>query len=402
VKKGKQKHNISEKFIQNKLKADGLYFDEHEKGFGVRRQNGIVTFFLNYSFQGREHRATLGDPSRRRWPEFTVAEAVQVAKDMRHQMSGERKSDPLSVREAERTAPLVSELCDRYLTDYAIPNKRKNSVRDDRYMLDRVIRPKFGHMRVAAVTRRDVEHLHNSYRAKPYYANRILSLMSTMWNLAKEWGWATDNPAHTSKKGIKGIKPFEEHQRKPWLTDQQVNALETALAEHEDQDIANALRLILFTGSRHSEVLTAKWSDFALDRTPAIWTKPSHSNKRKRDVTVPLNRLALAALASIKRKDGSEYLFPGERKEHLWSLRKTWYEIRKAAKLPNLHIHDIRHHFGNTLVSEGATLYEVQNLLGHANPATTVRYAKIADQRLQEASQRFDKAFDRATTATVQ
>jgi integrase len=161
---------------------------------------------------------------------------------------------------------------------------------------------------------------------------------------------------------------------KPWLTDQQVNALETALAEHEDQDIANALRLILFTGSRHSEVLTAKWSDFALDRTPAIWTKPSHSNKRKRDVTVPLNRLALAALASIKRKDGSEYLFPGKAKNsHRWSLRNVWYEIRKAAKLPKLHIHDIRHHFGNTLVSEGATLYEVQNLLGHANPATTVR-----------------------------
>jgi integrase len=156
----------------------------------------------------------------------------------------------------------------------------------------------------------------------------------------------------------------------------------------------------MFTGSRHSEVLTAKWTDFDLSRTPATWTKPSHSNKLKEDVIVPLNRRALSALASITRTD-SEYLFPGERKEHLWSFREAWYEIRKAAKLPKLHIHDIRHHFGNTLVSEGATLYEVQKWLGHVNPTTTQRYAKIADETLKQATERFDKAFSRAT-ATVQ
>ena len=171
-----------------------------------------------------------------------------------------------------------------------------------------------------------------------------------------------------------------------------------ALAKYEDQDLANALRLILFTGSRHSEVLTAKWSDFDLNRSPATWTKPSHANKLKEDVTVPLNKRALSVLASIKRKEGSDYLFPGKAKDsHLWSLREVWYDIRKAAKLSKLHIHDIRHHFGNTLVSESATLYDVQNLLGHVNPATTQRYAKVADERLKQQSELFDRAFDRAT-----
>jgi len=393
-------HNITEQFVKDQKPADRdqLYFDEKELGFGVRiTKGGVVSFVLNYRINGRDRRATLGKLPDRYWPRFTVKHAREAAQAMKAKITN--GGDPLAELEAERTAPLVSELADRYLTDYAMPKKRKNSVRDDRYMLDRVIRPKFAHMRVAAVTRSDVERLHNSYAKKPYYANRLLALMSTMWNLAKEWGWAIDNPARSSKNGIKGIKPFEEKQRKPWLTDLQVNALETALAEYEDQDLANALRLILFTGSRHSEVLTAKWADFDLSRTPATWTKPSHANKLKEDVTVPLNRRALAVLASIKRKEGSDYLFPGKAKDsHLWSLREVWYEIRKATKLPHLHIHDIRHHFGNTLVSEGATLYEVQNLLGHVNPNTTMRYAKIADERLQQATERFDKAFDRALT----
>ena len=142
------------------------------------------------------------------------------------------------------------------------------------------------------------------------------------------------------------------------------------------------------------------WTDFDLSRTPATWTKPGHSNKVKEDVTIPLNKRALSVLASIKRKEGSDYLFPGKAKDsHLWSLRDVWHEVRKAAKLPSsLHVHDIRHHFGNTLVTEGATLYEVQMLLGHVNPTTTMRYAKIADETLKQATERFDKAFDRALT----
>ena len=260
-----------------------------------------------------------------------------------------------------------------------------------------------GHLRVAAVTRLDLERMHSSYRKKPYYANRLLSLMSTMWNLAREWKWVIDNPARGGKTGI---KRYDEDKRKPWLKDHQLIALETALAEYENQEMANALRLIMFTGSRHSEVLTAKWSDFDLDRTPATWTKPSHANKLKEDVTVPLNKRALAVLASIKRKDGVEYLFPGKAKDsHRWSLRDARRDIRKAAKLPASasHIHDLRHHFGNALVGEHATLYEVQNLLGHVNPSTTMRYAKVADETLQQAAQRFDAAFEKAmATKTVQ
>jgi hypothetical protein len=225
----RHKHNITEKFVDGLRKdQNALYFDKASKGFGVRIQNGVVTFFLNYRFMKTQRRITLGDPNLRRWQRdgkgFTVKKAKEAVLQARTQMSGEQKSDPKVKRDLDRTAPLVSELCDQYLTEHAIPHKRKNSVRDDRAMIRRVIIPTLGHMTVASVTRRDVQRIHNSYKARPYYANRIVALTSTMWNLAKEWNWAvTDNPARTSKKGINGIKPFHEDERKPWLTDQQVN-----------------------------------------------------------------------------------------------------------------------------------------------------------------------------------
>lgn len=167
MKPKREKFNITERFVEGLRKdVDALYFDKTSKGFGVRVQNGVVTFFLNYRFNKRQRRITLGDQNCRRWQRdgqgFTVEMARAAVLKARNQMSGDNKSDPKLKRDAERTAPLVSELCDRYLKDYAEVKKRKQSVRDDRAMIERVIRPKFGHMLVAAVTRPDVERLHNS------------------------------------------------------------------------------------------------------------------------------------------------------------------------------------------------------------------------------------------------
>ena len=58
-----------------------------------------------------------------------------------------------------------------------------------------------------------------------------------------------------------------------------------------------------------------------------------------------------------------------------------------AAGLPHIRIHALRHGFGAMAVGAGATLYEVQHLLGHASPQVTQRYAHMADNGLRRASQ---------------
>ena len=60
----------------------------------------------------------------------------------------------------------------------------------------------------------------------------------------------------------------------------------------------------------------------------------------------------------------------------------SWDAARKRAGLPDLRVHDLRHSFASFLVNAGRSLYEVQELLGHADIRTTSRYAHLSRERL--------------------
>jgi site-specific recombinase XerD len=58
-------------------------------------------------------------------------------------------------------------------------------------------------------------------------------------------------------------------------------------------------------------------------------------------------------------------------------------KVCEAANIEGLRIHDLRHSFATIAVMSGASLYDVQKLLGHANIAMTQRYAHMVDDTLQ-------------------
>jgi site-specific recombinase XerD len=64
------------------------------------------------------------------------------------------------------------------------------------------------------------------------------------------------------------------------------------------------------------------------------------------------------------------------------SIFYSWNTARQLANLPDLRIHDLRHSFASFLVNAGRSLYEVQELLGHADIRTTSRYAHLNRERL--------------------
>src|SRR5262249_31982779 len=135
-------------------------------------------------------------------------------------------------------------------------------------------------------------------------ANRVLALLSKMFGLSMEWGWRSDNAA-------KGIPRYPEDKRETWLTVEQIEALLTALDNYSDQSAADAIRLLILTGAREGEVLSATWDQFDLPR--GIWTKPSHHTKQKKIEHTPLSENALQLLRRMKKERTSPALFPGGR-----------------------------------------------------------------------------------------
>jgi len=74
---------------------------------------------------------------------------------------------------------------------------------------------------------------------------------------------------------------------------------------------ALALRLLIMTATRTSEVLGAKWEEINLEEE--VWTIPAGRMKAKREHRVPLTDAMLADIKALPRLDGHPYLFPGAR-----------------------------------------------------------------------------------------
>ncbi|MCS6810378.1 MAG: tyrosine-type recombinase/integrase [Tepidimonas sp.] len=67
------------------------------------------------------------------------------------------------------------------------------------------------------------------------------------------------------------------------------------------------------------------------------------------------------------------------------SIFYAWGSIRRAAGIPEVRLHDLRHSFASFLINAGRSLFEVQRLLGHHDPKVTMRYAHLSPQAMREA-----------------
>ena len=113
--------------------------------------------------------------------------------------------------------------------------------------------------------------------------------------------------------------------------------------------------------------------------------------------TIPLNGPALEVLAGARRSDGNPHVIVGaEEGMHLTDLQKPWRRICKAAGLDDVRIHDLHHTFASEAVMGGASLPMAGQIVGHTQTQTTARYAHLADDPLQGASERIATSLKQA------
>lgn len=165
--------------------------------------------------------------------------------------------------------------------------KRVKSLLEDQKLIKNFILPSLSNMKVAHISRRDIESLHLKMEKTPYQANRVLALLSKMFSLAIGWGWKDENP-------VSGLQHYPEVKRDRWLNEKELQKLWDALDQYPQHITTYVLKLLILTGSRKSEVLNATWDQFDLKK--GIWTKPSHLTKQNKKEHLPLSERTTSML----------------------------------------------------------------------------------------------------------
>jgi integrase len=259
---------------------------------------------------------------------------------------------------------------------------RKRSWRVDERIARQYLSPAFGACGLAGMDRCEVEVWLQALSVRglaPATCNRILAVLKSICALALAHGALPPGQSPCA-----GVPSFKVHtQRERYLAPDEAGRLMRALEESPRPE-AVALRLLLLTGARKSEILKARWENVRLDQR--LLTVPlSKSNKPRH---IPLSDEAAAIIRSIRREPGCPWLFPGHAPDKpLSDIYLFWNELRRKLGLADVRIHDLRHTFASFLVNAGHSLYEVQKLLGHSDPRTTMRYAHLGQASLVAAAQ---------------
>jgi hypothetical protein len=362
-------------------------------------QSGKKSYVIQFRKDGRSRRTTIGDHGR-----LTPEEARSEAKKLLGQI--ETGADPVEERRTARAVKTFREIAEDFLTMHVATKRKARTLSDYHKLLSSHILPAIGHKRISDIKRADIANLHNTISKKaPIAANRAISVVSAIWAWAarRDIVSAANNPAHQLERN-------PENRRERFLTPEEFGRLGEALRLAETSGLAwtldhtkpnskhlpkpdnrrslsdpyavAAIRMLIFTGARLSEILKAQWSWVDLSRE-VIFLPTSKTGAKP----LYLSKAAQAVLAAIPKVENNPYIIVGAKHGRpRVDLKKPWAAIRRTAGLEGLRLHDIRHSYASVGAGTSLGLPIIGKLLGHSQPATTARYAHLDAHPMQQAA----------------
>ena len=374
-------------------------------GFGARRQKGdAVAYVVKYRTpDGQQRWATIGRHGSPWTPDLARAEALKLLAEVA------RGGDPARAKKEARTAATVSELCDIYLEGCEAgriltrrqTTKKPSTLAGDKARIERHIRPLLGSLKVAAVTRADIERFRDGVGEGATRAlvktgkhglarvtggrgtaTRAMGMLGAMFSFAVRRGFRVDNPVH-------GVERHAYARRQRRVSDTEYAALGNALRSMPKTTwpiAVAAARFLALTGWRRGEMLGLRWNEVDLaTRTARLAdTKTGYSVR-------PLSRAACELLRQLPR--AGELAFPASRgsDKPMIGFRKVWLRIAGQAGLPaEVTPHILRHSLASVAADLGYSELTIAALLGHRKASMTSRYAHHADAVLLQAADAID------------
>ena len=380
------------------------------RGFILRvLPTGKKVALVRYRVAGKDHRERIGmlnatlsiDEARRR-------AAVMLANVVSDASGDETSSQPVKGKRAGVVQPeprpsqivTVRELAERFIRLHIDARLKPSTASNYRHSLAAVILPAFGDRDFRSVKRSEVNELHAKMKDTPGAANNMLATASSLFT----WIFA-DLELEDLRNPAFGIEHFPVKKRERFLSPEERQRVQAVIDAglkitagrkgHLHMASVWALDLLALTGRRRNEVVLLKWE--MVNWQHSFLDLPDTKGGQ---LKIAVSVRVLGLLKLIHEQTGnprSGYVLRGPKGTRLKSINRTWENIRAAAEIPDVRLHDLRHSFASDALMCGVPLAVVGAMLGHKHDRTTQRYAHLANDVVRDG---LEAATDRIVGAT--
>jgi hypothetical protein len=248
---------------------DVFLWDVDVKGFGLKvSPAGSKVYLVQYRLGGREARTqryTIGKHGSPWTPDKAREEAERLLGRVANEIdpTKERKAK-LAAHRVDAEAPTLAEFADRYIDEYAKPYKKPRTLEEDERNLRLHIKPTLGKLKLKDIAPAHIAKFHASGRDTPTNANRCRALLSHLFKMAEVWG---ERPPGSNP--CRYVEKFGESKRERFLSADELARLADALEGTEGKEPPSAIaaiRLLILTGCRLSEILSLRWEWIHFER----------------------------------------------------------------------------------------------------------------------------------------
>ncbi|EJV1367255.1 tyrosine-type recombinase/integrase [Pseudomonas aeruginosa] len=341
---------------------------------------GRKVFMLQYRTNAGERRK----PALGLYGELTVEQARVMAQDWLAEVR--RGGDPSAAKAAARKAQTMKEYCHAFMEDYSKQRNKATTQRGYWGVINRNIIPIMGRMKVQDVKRPDVAALMKKLAYKPAEANRTFGVLRKMFNLAEVWGLRPDgtNPC-------RHVPMFPAGEATRLINDEEMVRIFRHLEHLEAEGLENyviplAIRLQFEFAARRSEIVSLEWDWVDLEKRRVVWP-----DSKTGGISKPMSEEAYRLFSTAPRREGCPYVLPSPNDptrhmtygEHYGG----WKRVLKAAGVPHVGTHGIRHRSATDIANSGVPIKVGMALTAHKTVAMFMRYVHTEDDPVRKAAE---------------
>lgn len=306
----------------------------------------------------------------------------------------------------------LSEWIEKWLTSYAEPTLRESTVRGYRSDVRHHIKPALGNKMLRSITQRDVQKFYNALGRKTYKASDgnerrladatvrgVHMLLHEIMEAAVRSRLIVMNPTDGT------VIPKLNRPPMKILNEEQLDKFMKAIrAEPLWYDF---FYTEITTGLRRGEICGLKWCDLdetngtlkicrSIHSAPGGALEVGNPKTKKGTRTILLPPSTLHVLKERRKMALTEWIFPSLLEPEKPTAPSAAYHrlkvILKAAGLPDIRFHDLRHTFATTALEHGLDVKTLSAIIGHISSATTIDiYSHITGAMQRQAAQKIER-----------